>query len=138
VSFSWFLLCAVYLKIICTGYIRIRLDLITPISSFFNIFQMVYCIEPVNCPSRMSGKYKLLNKHGYKYYPIRPKIPKEYYHGNSYNSTHIHKYYYIRSKIPQQQMITINQPTYQPTSLIFEDIYLFYTCDICGYDGGIN
>jgi hypothetical protein len=28
-----------------------------------------------NCPSRMTGKSKVVNTHSHKYYQLRPKIP---------------------------------------------------------------
>jgi hypothetical protein len=35
----------------------------------------------------MPGRFKSVNTHSYKYYPIRPKIPQHHYHGNPYNNT---------------------------------------------------
>jgi hypothetical protein len=39
----------------------------------------------------MTEKSKVVDTYIHKYYPIRPKIPQQHYHGNGYN-THIHKY----------------------------------------------
>jgi hypothetical protein len=63
----------------------------------------------------LRGKSKGLCIHSHKYYPIKPKIPYQHYHGNGYNNRHIHDYH-IWPKIPQQQAIT-NEQSNRPTLL---------------------
>jgi hypothetical protein len=77
-----------------------------------------------NLPSRTTGRCRVINASSHKYYPMKPKIPKQHYNGNGCDTALIHEYYYLRFKIPKLQR-RAKQPTNRnlPFSLIHHFVY---------------